>query len=168
MPIKYINDELNIHSSVFIAPNSTVIGKVTLGENSSVWYNCVLRGDVDEIIIGKNTNIQDGSILHCNYNIPIILGDNVSIAHGSIIHACTIGDNVLIGMGAIILSGAVIGKNCLIAAGTLITENTIIPENSLVLGSPGKVKKSVTEEYLKLIELNAKNYVDYAKAYKNK
>jgi len=166
--LKYINDEVNIHNSVFVAPNAVIIGKVTIDENSSIWYNCVIRGDVDEIIIGKNSNVQDGCILHCNYNVPVILGNNVSIGHGAIIHGCTIEDNVLVGMGAIILSGAVIGKNSLIAAGSLITEKTIIPPNSLVVGSPAKVKMQVTEKHLKLIESNAINYIDYANSYKEK
>lgn len=161
----YIKDDLKIDSSVFIAPSSDLVGKVTIGKNSSVWYQSVLRGDVDEIIIGENSNIQDGSIIHCVEGFPAIVGDNVSLGHGVILHGCNIANNVLIGMRATVLTGAVIGENCLIAAGALVTEGTIIPSNSLVVGIPAKVKGHVSEKNIEMIKMTAEHYVDYSKQY---
>jgi carbonic anhydrase/acetyltransferase-like protein (isoleucine patch superfamily) len=161
----YIKDDLKIDSSVFIAPSSDLVGKVTIGKNSSVWYQSVLRGDVDEIIIGENSNIQDGSIIHCVEGFPAIVGDNVSLGHGVILHGCNIANNVLIGMRATVLTGAVIGENCLIAAGALVTEGTIIPANSLVVGIPAKVKGHVSEKNIEMIKMTAGHYVDYSKQY---
>ncbi|MBC7474445.1 MAG: gamma carbonic anhydrase family protein [Candidatus Sericytochromatia bacterium] len=164
----YFTDNLIIDTSVFIAPTSTLLGKVTIGKNSSIWFQSVLRGDVDEIIIGENTNIQDGSIIHCVNGFPTKVGNNVSLGHGVILHGCTIEDNVLIGMRATVLTGAVIGKNSLIAAGALVSENMIIPPNSLVVGIPAKVKKEISKYQFDLIEETAKNYVKYAIEYINR
>jgi carbonic anhydrase/acetyltransferase-like protein (isoleucine patch superfamily) len=161
----YIEDDLNIAESVFIAPLVTIVGKVTIGQNSSVWYQSVLRGDVDQIIIGDNTNIQDGSIIHCVKGFPAKIGNNVSLGHGVILHGCTLGDNILVGMRATVLTGAVIGSNTLIAAGALVGEGVIIPPNSLVVGVPGKVKKEITPEQSKLIEITYKNYLQYSQQY---
>jgi carbonic anhydrase/acetyltransferase-like protein (isoleucine patch superfamily) len=165
--LKFTKNIFNIHESVFIAKSADILGKVYLGKNSSVWFQSVLRGDVDEIIFGENCNIQDGSIIHCVRDFPVIVGDNVSLGHGVILHGCKLGSNILIGMRATVLTGAVIGNNCLIAAGSLIPEGMIIPENSLVIGSPAKIKKSVEEEHLKLIEITWKSYVNYSNIYKN-
>lgn len=161
----YIEDDLNIEDSVFIAPNTTVCGKVSIGKNSSVWFQSVLRGDVDQIIIGENSNIQDGCIIHCVEGYPVKMGDNVSLGHGVILHGCTVEDNVLIGMRATVLTGAVIGKNSLIAAGAVINENMVIPPNSLVMGIPAKVKKEINESQLQLIAKTSQNYVEYSKMY---
>lgn len=155
-----------IHESCYIAPNASVIGEVTIGENSSIWFNTTIRGDVDGIIIGKSTNIQDNSVIHCKSGIETIIGNNVTVGHGVILHSCSIGDNCLIGMGAILLDGVKIGSNCLIGAGTLLTPNTEIPDGSLVLGSPGKVKRPLNEDEIEHIINNAKAYIEHANDYK--
>jgi len=165
MKLKYPDDLFAFASSVFIAPNTSMVGKVTIGKNSSVWYQSVLRGDVDEIIIGENCNIQDGSIIHCVGGFPTIMGDNVSLGHAVLLHGCQLGNNILVGMRATVLTGAKIGDNCLIAAGSLIPEGMEIPSNSLVVGSPAVVKKQVNEKHLQLIDSTWQNYVDYAKEY---
>ncbi len=160
---KNIDPEIN--SSAYIAPGSQIIGKVKIGKESSVWHNAVLRGDVDDIIIGEQSNVQDNAAIHSSYNIKTIIGNQVTIGHGVILHSCTIGDNSLIGMGAIVLDGAVIGKNCLIGAGALVTPNTIIPDNSMVIGSPAKVKREMNEQDIKSIFDNALEYVKLSREY---
>ena len=134
----------------YIAPNATVLGQVELGEDVSVWFGAVIRGDVEKIIIGKGSNIQDLSVLHVDPGSPIIIGENVTVGHKVMLHGCTIGNNSLIGINSVILNNVEIGNNCLIGANTLLTEGTKIPDNSLVMGSPGKVKKEV-DENLKII-----------------
>ncbi len=161
----YIKDDLKIDDSVFIAKNTNICGKVSIGKNSSVWFQSVLRGDVDEIIIGKNTNIQDGCVIHCVEGFPTILGDNVSLGHGVIIHGATIEDNVLIGMKAVVLTGAKIGKNSLIAAGAVVSENMIIPPNSLVVGLPAKIKKEINQDQITLINKTAESYIKLSRMY---
>ena len=135
---------MNIDKSVFIAEGAKVIGKVTIKENSSVWFNAVIRGDSSTIEIGKNSNVQDNAVIHTSKNSKVVIKDNVTIGHGAIIHGCTIGNNVLIGMGAIILDNARIEDNCIIGAGSLITQNKIIPEGSLVFGNPSKVIRNIS------------------------
>lgn len=144
--------------STFIFPHATVVGDVTLGENCSVWFGAVLRADENPIVIGDDTNIQDNAVIHTNLTTPTLVGKGVTIGHGAILHSCTVGDNSLIGMGAIILDGAVIGKNCIIGAGALVTGRTVIPDNSLVVGSPAKVKRQVTHEE---VESNRRNALAY-------
>ena len=133
-----------IPESCFIADNATIIGRVTLEDDCSVWYNAVVRGDDDEIIIGKGTNIQDGSVLHCDKGYPISIGAGVTIGHKAMLHGCIIGDNSLIGINAVVLNGARIGKNCLVGANALVKENMEVPDGSLVLGSPGKITRTLT------------------------
>jgi carbonic anhydrase/acetyltransferase-like protein (isoleucine patch superfamily) len=164
----YFKDEFNIHPGVFIAPAVTIVGRVTIGHNSSVWYQSVLRGDVDEIIIGENSNIQDGCIIHCVRGFPAKIGNNVSLGHGVILHGCTLEDNILVGMRATVLTGAVIGSNTLIAAGALVPEGAVIPPNSLVVGVPAKVKKEISPDQLRLIETTYQNYLEYSRQYMNK
>ena len=135
-----------IHESAFVAPNATVIGDVMLMEQCSVYYNAVLRADRGPIIIGPYCNIQDGCVLHVDANHPVVIGCGCTVGHGAILHGCTIGDNTLIGMGAIIMNGATVGINCIIGAGALITQNMVIPNNSVVMGSPAKVVREVTKE----------------------
>ena len=149
----------------WVAPNATIIGDVTLGKNSSIWFNAVLRGDIENIYIGEGSNVQDGSVLHTDPGCPLKIGKNVTIGHLVMLHGCTIGDNSLIGIGAVILNNAKIGKNCIIGAKTLITENKEIPDNSLVVGSPGKIIREVTEEETKSILENTKHYQDNWKKY---
>ena len=129
---------MQIHDTAFIAPGAVVLGDVTIGENSGIWYNAVVRGDGDSIVIGKESNIQDNAVVHLGSGYPVEIGDHVTIGHGAIVHGCKIGDNTMIGMGAILMNGCKIGKNCIIGAGALVTQNVEIPDNSLVVGNPGK------------------------------
>ena len=125
---------MQIHDTAFIAPGAVVLGDVTIGENSGIWYNAVVRGDRDSIVIGRESNIQDNAVVHLGSGYPVEIGDHVTIGHGAIIHGCKIGDNTMIGMGAILMNGCKIGKNCIIGAGALVTQNVEIPDNSLVIG----------------------------------
>ena len=147
------------------ASNAVLIGKVELKKDSNIWFNVTLRGDVEPITIGEGSNVQDGSVLHTDPGYPLKVGKNVTIGHMVMLHGCTIGDNSLIGIGAVILNNAKIGKNCIIGAKALITENKEIPDNSLVIGSPGKVVREVTEEEKKAITENTKHYQDNWKKY---
>lgn len=131
---------------VKIASGAKVIGDVQLADGVSVWYNAVLRADSDCIRIGKNTNIQDNCVLHVDHGFPCVVGENTTVGHGAILHGCTVGNNCTIGMGAIVLNGAVIEDNCLIAAGALVVQNAHIPAGSLVMGSPGKVRRELSQE----------------------
>ena len=155
-----------VHPDAWVAPNATLIGKVKLEKNSSIWFNAVLRGDIELISIGENSNIQDGSVLHTDPGYNLNVGKGVTVGHMVMLHGCQISDDTLIGIGSIILNNAKIGKNCIIGANSLITENKIIPDNSLVVGSPGRVLRKVTEEEIKAIHENAKHYVDGSKKYK--
>ena len=156
----------NISKSCFIAPNSSVIGNVELGDNASVWFNVVIRADTAQIKIGKNSNIQDGSILHVDEGFPITIDQNVTIGHKVMLHGCSIDEGSLIGMNAVVLNGAKIGKNCLVGANALVTENMIIPDGSLVLGSPAKVIKQLGEKAKLKIAEGAAHYVNNNIRYK--
>lgn len=151
----------------FIADNATVIGRVTLGSKVSVWFGAVVRGDMDNISIGDATNIQDCSVLHVDTGSPLSIGSGVTIGHACVLHGCSIGDDTLIGIKSVIMNGAVIGKNCLIGANTLITEGKVIPDGSLVVGSPGRVIRTLTPEEIEAVRENARHYVDYAERYRN-
>lgn len=152
----------------FIAPNATIVGDVIMGNNCSVWFNAVIRGDVHYIRIGNNVNIQDGAIIHCTYQkSPVNIGNNVSIAHAAVVHGCTIHDNVLIGIGAIILDNCVVNSNSLIAAGSVLLEGTIVEEGSVYAGAPAKKVKEINPELLKgQVERIAQSYSKYASWYK--
>ena len=156
----------NIDKSVFVADGAKIIGNVTIGRNSRVWFNSVVRGDSNSIIIGNNTNIQDNVVIHTNHDHEVKIGDNVSIGHGAILHGCKIGNNVLIGMGSIILDGVVIEDNCIVGAGSLITQNKQIPNGSLVYGNPMRIVRKLNKEEIDSIESNAKEYVNKIKSYK--
>ncbi len=149
----------------WVAPNATVIGDVTLKNNSSIWFNTVLRGDIENITVGEGSNVQDGSVLHTDPGYPLKIGSGVTIGHLVMLHGCQIGDDCLIGIGSIILNGAKIGKNSIIGANALVTENKNIPENSLVIGSPGKVVRQVTAEEISAIKENAIHYQENWKKY---
>lgn len=156
-----------IDESVFIAEGSHIIGDVEIGKNSSVWFNCVVRGDVNYIRIGEFTNIQDGSILHVNHiDYFLKVGSYVTAGHNCILHGCVIEDNVLIGMGAILLDNCKIGENSLIAAGTVVKENFVVPSGVLVAGVPGKIIRDLTPKEIEDIKMSALNYSEYAKDYK--
>lgn len=157
-----------IHPSVFITEGVKIIGDVEIAEDSSVWYNVVIRGDVNYIRIGKRTNIQDLSMLHVTHDFfPLTIGDNVSVGHSVSLHGATIKNNILIGIGAIVLDGAIINNNCLIAAGTLVREGVEVPEGVLFAGVPGKVIRELRPEEIQRIAQNAENYVNYVKNYRN-
>ena len=145
-----------------IAQGARLVGQVQLMENSSVWYNAVLRADNAPITIGEGSNVQDNCTLHTDPNYPITVGKEVSIGHGAILHGCTVGDHCTIGMGAILLNGAVIEENCLIAAGALVTQNTVVPAGSLVIGSPAVVRRSLREEEILHLQSAAQEYVHAA------
>ena len=154
-----------IHRSVFVAPGAIITGQVTLGPESSVWFGCVLRGDVNTITIGAQSNIQDGCILHVDGDKPLRLGDRVSLGHGAIVHGCTVEDDVLIGIRATVLSGASIGHGSLIGAGAVVPEGLVVPPHSLVLGLPAKVVRAVSPEQAAMIRRIAQSYVKYSRAY---
>jgi len=158
--------ELPNEDEYWIAPSASVIGRVILKKNSSVWWGATLRGDNDPIILGENSNVQDGSILHTDIGSPLTIGENVTIGHMVMLHGCSIGDNSLIGIGSIILNGAKIGKNCLIGANCLITEGKEIPDNSLVMGAPGKVVRDVSPEQAMALAAGAAHYVENWKRYR--
>ena len=149
----------------WVAPNATIIGDVTLEKNTSIWFNTTLRGDIENIHVGEGSNIQDGSVLHTDPGYPLKIGKNVTVGHLVMLHGCTIGDNSLIGIGAVILNNVKIGNNCIIGAKSLIAENKEIPDNSLVVGSPGRVIRKVTEEEVKAIMKNAVRYQENWKKY---
>lgn len=153
-----------IGKNTFIAENATILGDVEMGDNCSVWYNTIVRGDVHYIKIGNNVNIQDGAILHCTYQkSPVNIGNNVSIAHGAIIHGCTIHDNVLIGMGAIVMDDAVIESNSIVAAGALISQGTVVESGSVYAGVPAKKIKSIDASLLEgQVNRISKSYTMYA------
>ncbi|MDD3840888.1 MAG: gamma carbonic anhydrase family protein [Clostridia bacterium] len=154
-----------VHPACYISESSEIIGDVTIGERSSIWPGAVLRGDLDIIRIGAYTNIQDATVIHVDENMSVQIGSYVTIGHGCILHGCTIDDNSLIGMGSIILNGAKIGQDVIVGAGTLITSNKEIPDGSLVLGSPGKIIRKLTEQEIIDIKNSALDYAKHASEY---
>ena len=151
-----------IHPSAYVHPSAELIGRVTIQKQASIWPLVVLRGDIERITIGEGANVQDSTVMHTSRGIPATLGKGVTVGHGAIIHGARVGDYCLIGMGAILLDGCVIGKECLIGAGALVSEGMKIPPRSLVLGLPGRVKRPLTKEELKLLHQRPKDYVRYA------
>lgn len=166
MIIEYQGIKPDIHESCFIAKSAEVIGKVSIGEYTSIWYNCVLRGDENSITIGNYTNIQDGTVIHISREHSTKIGNYVTVGHKAIVHACEIGNNVLVGMGAIILDGAKIEDNVLIGAGSIVTPGKRIPSGSLVLGSPAKVVRNLTNDEIEQLKQSAVDYVKYAEKHK--
>lgn len=154
-----IAPELPGEGNYWIAPTASVIGRVTLRRNASVWWGCVVRGDNEPIVIGENSNVQDGSVLHTDPGCPLTIGTNVTVGHMVMLHGCVIGDGSLVGIGSIVLNGARVGRDCLIGANTLITEGKEIPDNSVVMGSPGKVVRQVSDEQRAILKHSAEHYV---------
>jgi carbonic anhydrase/acetyltransferase-like protein (isoleucine patch superfamily) len=151
----------------FLADNAVVVGEVIMGNNCTVWFNAVVRGDVNSITIGNNTNIQDGAIIHCTYQkAKTVIGNNVSVAHNAVVHGCTVEDNVLIGMGAIVMDDAVIGANSVIAAGAIVLPGTQVEPGSIYAGIPAKRIKDIGEEMKAVIQRTASNYPMYAEWFK--
>ncbi len=169
LEMPFLDREPRIHPTAYVAPGAVVMGDVEIGAESSVWFNCVVRGDVHRIRIGERTSIQDLTMVHVMREMyPTIIGDDVTIAHHCCVHGCTIGDRVLVGMGAVILNGAVIGDDCIIAAGAVVGERTEIPPRSLVTGIPGKVRKEIGEREMELIALYGNNYRMYGQEYRRR
>lgn len=152
----------------WIADSAQVIGDVHLGDNVSVWFGAIIRGDNCTIHIGDNTNIQENCVIHTDTDIPVYIGKGVTVGHLAMLHGCTIGDNSLIGIGAVVLNRANIGKNCIIGANALVTENMQIPDNSVVMGSPAKVVKTLPEERVEMLKNSALHYVEKAQSFKEK
>ena len=155
----------SIASSAYVAPNATVLGDVTLGAHSSVWYGCVLRGDINSIVIGEGTNVQDNTVVHLADDYGVRVGNYSTIGHAAIIHACEIGDECLIGMGATVLDGARIGDRCIVGANALVTQRFVAPAGSMILGAPAKVVRALTEQELRGLRGWAEKYVEVAKAH---
>ena len=147
----------------WFADNATIIGDVSMGRDCTVWFNAVIRGDVNSITIGDRTNIQDGAVIHCTYQrYKTIIGSHVSIAHNAIVHGCTLEDNVLVGMGAIVMDGAVVGTGSIIAAGAIVTQHTVVPPGTIYAGNPARFLKNVSPEQAEIFARTANNYVLYA------
>lgn len=156
-----------IGDAAFVAPNASLIGDIEVHEGASIWFNVVIRADNDKVTIGENSNIQDGSVLHIDPGFPLQIEKNVTIGHKVMLHGCHIGENSLIGINAVVLNGAKIGKNCLIGANALIPENMVVPDGSMVLGSPGKVKRALSEQEIQMLSLSAAHYVQNGQRYES-
>lgn len=162
----YKEKKPQIAESAYVAPTAALIGDVTLGSNSSVWFHAVLRGDINSITVGNDSNIQDGCLLHVTHELPVVIEDRVTIGHGAIVHGCHIESDCLIAMGAVILDGVHIGQGSLIAAGAVVSPNTKIPPKSLVMGVPAKVVRTMSDEDLNRTKFNWKHYVEYSRIYR--
>jgi carbonic anhydrase/acetyltransferase-like protein (isoleucine patch superfamily) len=161
MPLYQYGDRIpSVHSSVFVAPNASVIGSVVLSENVSVWFGATLRGDNDTITLGRNSNVQEGAVMHTDPGLALTVGENVTIGHQAMVHGCTIGDGALIGIQAVILNGAVIGKSCLVGAGAIVTEGKVFPDRSLILGAPAKVVRELSDDDVASLLQGAASYVE--------
>lgn len=165
MKYRLAESRVDAHPESWIAPTAAVIGKVRLDAGASIWFNAVLRGDNELIHIGEDSNVQDGTVMHTDMGWPLTLGKGVTVGHNAMLHGCVVGDYSLIGINAVILNGAKIGKNCIIGANTLISEGKEIPDGSLVVGSPGKVIRQLTEQQIKMLEASAAHYVKNAQRY---
>ena len=155
-----------IHAAAYVAPTADVMGNVTLEDGASVWFGAVLRGDNDLIHVGKSSNVQDNAVLHTDPGVPLMIGEGVTIGHRVMLHGCTIGDNSLIGIGATILNNTKVGKNCIIGAHALITEGKEIPDNSMVVGAPGRVIRTLSDEQIAMLRMSAAIYVKNAARFK--
>lgn len=150
----------------WVADSAQVMGDVTLGVDSSVWFGTVIRGDTDSITVGRGSNIQDASVLHADFGKPLVVGEYVTVGHKVMLHGCTIGDGSLIGIGAVVLNGARIGKRCLVGAGSLVTEGKEFPDDSMILGSPAKVVRSLSAEQIQGLRNSAQHYIENAQRYR--
>ena len=155
-----------LDASAWVADSAQVMGNVSLGADTSVWFGTVIRGDTESITIGRGSNIQDGSAMHADIGMPIVLGENVTVGHKVMLHGCTIGDDTLIGIGAIVLNGAKIGKNCLVGAGALVTEGKEFPDGSMIIGSPAKAVRQLTPEQIEGLKRSAQHYTENADRYR--
>ncbi len=149
----------DVHASAWVADSAQVMGRVSLAENASVWYGAVLRGDNDSISVGRNSNVQDGSVLHTDHGSPLVIGEDVTIGHQVMLHGCTVGDCTLVGIGSVVMNGARIGRHCIVGAGALITEGKQFPDGVLIVGSPAKVVRELTVEQIARLQASATHYV---------
>lgn len=156
----------SVHPSAWVADNAQVIGNVTLHENTSVWFGVVIRGDTSTISVGKGSNVQDNSVLHADLGIPLVIGEGVTVGHQVMLHGCTVGNNSLIGIGAIVLNDAKIGNNCLVGAGALVTEGKEFPDGSMIIGSPAKAVRMLSPEQIEGLKMIAQHYIDNAIRYR--
>lgn len=163
--LKQLEERVRKGNPVFIAPNATVVGDVELGDFSSVWFQAVIRADMGKVLVGKRSNIQDGVIIHTDPGLDVTIGESCVIGHGAVLHGCSIGDFSLVGIRATILNHAVIGKGCIIGANALVTERMVVPDYSMVLGSPGKIVKTLSPEIIEQIKLGADAYVEEMKLF---
>ncbi len=155
-----------VADTAWVADNAQVMGEVTLAADSSVWFGVTIRGDTDAIHIGEGSNIQDGSVLHADHGMPLTIGRHVTVGHQVMLHGCTIGDESLIGIGAVVLNGAKIGKHCLVGAGALVTEGKQFPDGSMILGSPARVVKTLSPEQIEGLRQSAQHYIDNARRFR--
>ena len=164
----YQLDELkpSVHPSAWVAHSAQVMGDVVLAENTSVWFGVVIRGDMSTITVGKDTNIQDNSVLHTDRDMPLVIGEGVTVGHQVVLHGCTVGNNSLIGIGAVVLNGVKIGNNCLVGAGALVTEGKEFLDGSMIIGSPAKAVRMLSPEQIEGLKMSAKHYVNNASRYK--
>ncbi len=156
-----------LHPSAWVADSAQVLGNVTLAEDASIWFGVVIRGDTSTIHIGKGSNVQDNSVLHADVGMPLMIGEGVTVGHQVMLHGCTVGNNSLIGIGAIVLNGAKIGNNCLVGAGSLVTEGKEFPDGSMIIGSPAKAVRMLSPEQIEGLKMSAKHYVTNATRYKH-
>ena len=155
-----------LHDSVWVADSAQVMGAVSLGADASVWFGATVRGDTEHIAIGEGSNVQDGSVLHADHGLPLVVGKHVTVGHMVMLHGCTIGDESLIGIGAVVLNGAKIGKNCLVGAGSLVTEGKEFPDGSMIMGTPAKVVRELSAEQIEGLRQSARHYVQNAQRFK--
>jgi carbonic anhydrase/acetyltransferase-like protein (isoleucine patch superfamily) len=155
-----------VHETVWVAASAAVIGRVTLAESASVWFGAIVRGDVEDIKIGRNTNIQDNSVLHADTGQPLVIGENVTVGHQVMLHGCTVGDGALIGIRAVVLNGAQIGRNCIVGAGAVVTEGKSFPDGTLILGAPAKVVRELSPEQIAAMQAGAAHYVENARRFR--
>ncbi len=168
MAIYQLADRIpQIADSAWVAESGQVIGGVTMEANTSVWFGATVRGDTEHIVIGEGSNIQDGSVLHADHGMPLTVGKNVTVGHLVMLHGCTIGDESLIGIGAVVLNGAKIGKNCLVGAGSLVTEGKEFPDGSMIMGTPAKVVRQLTPEQIEGLRQSAQHYIANAHRFKS-
>ena len=157
----------SVHPSAWVADNAQVVGHVSLAENTSIWFGVAIRGDTSTISVGKGSNVQDNSVLHADEGMPLVIGEGVSVGHQVMLHGCTVGNDTLIGIGAIVLNGAKIGNNCLVGAGALVTEGKEFPDGSMIIGSPAKAVRMLSPEQIEGLKMIAKHYISNATRYKS-
>jgi carbonic anhydrase/acetyltransferase-like protein (isoleucine patch superfamily) len=164
---RFLQNDLRIDPTAFVAPGAVLLGQVTIGRDSSVWYGVVVRGDMEPIVIGSGSNVQDGTVIHVDVGMPTQIGNGVTIGHRAVVHGCVVGDGCLVGMGSVVLSGSRLGAGSLIAAGAVVREGMEVPPGVLVAGVPGKILRPLKPEEMQRVAANALSYVEYARRYRS-